>query len=406
MLAVPLLATDSHFWEQERIRLIAICTRLTGNSMAAEDLAQETLYEAWRHRERLYDLSGVSAWLAAIARNICLRWRTQHAHDSAHQRLAGMPDEADALADPLDLEAIIERAETRQLLERALALLPTTARQALVEHCLLDVPYAAIAAQRGLAEATVKMQVHRGKLRLRHLLTTTFAAEVAACGLVDQSSAGEWQPTLLWCPRCGQRHLEGQWNFAVGTLRLRCRDCLGTTGGYMAYDAAPDLFHGVTSLKAGFNRVMRWVNAFYLPAIEQGGVSCACGRFLPLALCLPEAMPSVYQDLAPERYRQIRGLHLHCPACVGTSTMQLTNLALYLPEAWHFWSEHGRIRTLPEQEIAFQGRPALQLAFQPVIGAAQLDIIVARESYAILDVRQSASCYRMTDMTRAEEATA
>jgi DNA-directed RNA polymerase specialized sigma24 family protein len=33
----------------ERARLVRLCARLTGNIDVAEDLAQETLFEAWRH---------------------------------------------------------------------------------------------------------------------------------------------------------------------------------------------------------------------------------------------------------------------------------------------------------------------------------------------------------------------
>ena len=39
----------------ERSRLVRLCTQLTGSSEAAEDLAQETLYEAWHHRDQLHD---------------------------------------------------------------------------------------------------------------------------------------------------------------------------------------------------------------------------------------------------------------------------------------------------------------------------------------------------------------
>jgi len=45
-------AAYSGGWEitlpQERTRLVRLCTLLTGDSAAAEDLAQETLVEAWR----------------------------------------------------------------------------------------------------------------------------------------------------------------------------------------------------------------------------------------------------------------------------------------------------------------------------------------------------------------------
>ena len=39
----------------ERTRLVHLCARLTGDSNAAEDLAQETLLEAWRHFDALRD---------------------------------------------------------------------------------------------------------------------------------------------------------------------------------------------------------------------------------------------------------------------------------------------------------------------------------------------------------------
>ncbi|HKD77041.1 MAG TPA: RNA polymerase sigma factor, partial [Ktedonobacterales bacterium] len=157
MDSVLSLPVDNPFWEGERSRLIALCARLTGSFVAAEDLAQETLYEAWRHRERLHDLTGLSSWLGAIARNVCLRWRAQQGRDVAHHLASDILDQPDIAVDPFDLEAIVEQAETSQLLERALALLPSTTRQSFLEHCLLGVPFATIAARQGLAEATVKM---------------------------------------------------------------------------------------------------------------------------------------------------------------------------------------------------------------------------------------------------------
>jgi len=38
---------------QQRARLIRLCTRMTGKSDVAEDLAQETLLEAWKHLHTL-----------------------------------------------------------------------------------------------------------------------------------------------------------------------------------------------------------------------------------------------------------------------------------------------------------------------------------------------------------------
>lgn len=67
--------TSSFISPQEHARLVRLCATITGSSEAAEDLAQETLLEAWRHLEGLRDPEKRSQWLSGIARNVCLRWK-------------------------------------------------------------------------------------------------------------------------------------------------------------------------------------------------------------------------------------------------------------------------------------------------------------------------------------------
>src|SRR3954465_13508072 len=80
-------------------RLVRLCAHFTGDRDAAEDLAQETLIEAWRHQDRVYDRQGYSSWLSAIARNVSLRWVRQRGREQAHtvtsiNYLAGLPAQA------------------------------------------------------------------------------------------------------------------------------------------------------------------------------------------------------------------------------------------------------------------------------------------------------------------------
>src|SRR4051812_21569300 len=65
-------------------RLVRLCAHFTGDRDAAEDLAQETLIEAWRHQDRVYDWQGYSSWLSGIARNLSLRWIRQRGREGAH----------------------------------------------------------------------------------------------------------------------------------------------------------------------------------------------------------------------------------------------------------------------------------------------------------------------------------
>jgi DNA-directed RNA polymerase specialized sigma24 family protein len=63
---------------QERLRIVRLCTLLTGDADVAEDMAQETLLEAWRSAEKLRDPGAWRPWLSGIARNVCLRWQRKH----------------------------------------------------------------------------------------------------------------------------------------------------------------------------------------------------------------------------------------------------------------------------------------------------------------------------------------
>src|SRR4051795_5887126 len=90
-----------------RRRLGRLGERLTGDRHAAEDLAQETLLEAWRNAHKLHDPTGVDRWLAAIARHVCLRWGRRRGRDAALEPL----EADDATAGTADVELELERAE-------------------------------------------------------------------------------------------------------------------------------------------------------------------------------------------------------------------------------------------------------------------------------------------------------
>jgi len=138
--------------------------RLTGGDAAlADDLAQETFVQAWRHIGSFRGDAKVSTWLYRIAYNA---WLAQRRGARTHEPLNDDDDAPHAASTP-GLEA---QALQRIDVTRALAALPESERVALI-HCFqLDLSHAEAAEVLGWPLGTLKSHVARGKARLRGTL--------------------------------------------------------------------------------------------------------------------------------------------------------------------------------------------------------------------------------------------
>jgi RNA polymerase sigma-70 factor (ECF subfamily) len=361
----------------ERPRLVRLCARLAGDGDAAEDLAQETLVEAWRNAHKLRNPEARRCWLTGIARNVCRRWSQRRRREiarlvgAAGRQAGGGDDRAAEVADDLDLEV-------------ALALLPSETRAVLIARYIEEAPQAAIAARLGVSEGAVAVRLHRGKLALRHLLTTELREDAAAYGLAGTDDGG-WRETRLWCPRCGGRRL-GRFDTMTGELALRCPSCYPEPD-YIpdhiipAEMGMPDLFRGVKGYKAALNRFAAWQQAYYRPALPERVAPCSnCGCPAPLRRGLPA------DSCAPAAVRRERWLHLRCARCGLTLSQGLLGLVLALPEGRRFARTYPRHRLLPERETEAAGRAALVTSLESLDGAARLDVVSARDTYELLTV--------------------
>ncbi len=369
----------------ERRRLVHLCAWLTGDADAAEDLAQETLLEAWRHESALRDPRKRPQWLAGIARNVCLRWGQRRGRERVLlARLhAGQgnpaPMDEEPATDAFAPEVELERDELADLLDRALALLPPTTRDVLVARYVEEAPHVAIAARLRLSEGAVKVRLHRGRLALQRVLITELRQEAAAYGLRATDAAG-WRETRIWCPICGERRLVGDFDTAAGRLLLRCPGCYPTRAdGFNSRTHDPALFAGVKGYKPAFSRVLAAANEYFGAAMATRAAPCLhCGREMPLR----EGSPT---SLEPWR-RTPFALHVTCDRCRATTDCCLVGLAYGLPEARRFWRRHPRIRTLPIRRVEYGGVAALVITVESVTERATLDVIAARDTFRPLDV--------------------
>lgn len=368
----------------DRARLVRLCTWLTGDPMAAEDLAQDTLIEAWQQGHVLRDPAAREAWLSTIARRACLRWARRRDRDVARAvwwghdgaRPGATPE--DQTDDTFDVEVALERAELARLLDRALALLPSPTRAALVAKYIHGTPQAEIAARLGLSEGAIEARLHRGKLVLRHVLTTELREEAAAHG-VGPLATTAWQETRISCTVCGRARLLGHFDQAKPELTLRCPDCYLACGGEYAHTVWAACLTGVAGYKPALSRLVRLATAHFRQALAGGEAPCvACGGRALVRMGRPAHFPPALRAL-PEA-------HLCCTVCGSICDQSLHGLALGLPQGQRFLREHPRIRALPAREVEVDGRAAVVTSFESIAGYATLDVLSACDTFEALGV--------------------
>jgi RNA polymerase sigma factor (sigma-70 family) len=367
----------------DRERLVRLCAFLTGEHSVAEDLAQETLLQAWRSWGTLRDPECRDAWLSGIARNVCRHWLRGHergvvSHDSAEAALRQSDQPA---VDDLEIE--LERSELAELFDRAMALLPPVTRGVLLQRYLEDRSHADIAQRMQLKESTVKVKVHRGKVALRRVLAEHFPDDLAALGVSPVTDEG-WEGTCIWCWQCGERRLQGRRSVSDYELWLRCPGCCREPHEYMThtrYDAVPGL-RWAGSYTAMLDRLFAPAEQYYRKAVVDGKVACPfCSGpalFSPAAQDDPRPYPSL------GHFSGIR-----CETCGEGGESPLVTVTMCLREGQDFSRAHRRIRFVPDQELEYHGRAAVLTGLESVTGAGRLDAIYDRETYRLLAIEQT-----------------
>jgi RNA polymerase sigma-70 factor, ECF subfamily len=150
--------------EEHGAALWSHCLRLTGfDRSRAEDLVQETLLRAWRHRKVLESPPpAVRVWLFTVARNIVIdEWRSRR--HSSELYVAEVPEdpEPDDVTDQLLQSWIVAEALTK---------LSPDHRAVLVQCYYRGRPVAEAAQRLGVPEGTVKSRTHYALRALRLVL--------------------------------------------------------------------------------------------------------------------------------------------------------------------------------------------------------------------------------------------
>jgi RNA polymerase sigma-70 factor (ECF subfamily) len=166
--------------ERHRSMVYRVAFQFAGNHYDAEDIAQDVFIKVYRSLDKFRQDAQLSSWLYRIVMNACIDHRRRQVPagaapfgEEAEQRLLNTPEETPGPEDRA------YAGELGQVLESEINRLPQGQRIVFIMRHHQGLKLVEIADALGLAEGTVKRQLHAAVHRLRHALTRGNVAATA-----------------------------------------------------------------------------------------------------------------------------------------------------------------------------------------------------------------------------------
>ena len=148
-------------------RLYAFLLRLCRNADLAEELTQESFYQALRSFHRYDGSCELFTWLAAIGKNV---WLKQLRRSSRSPEDLAPFEELLRAGDDSQPEEILSRRETAKAVRAAVKALPKKSRDVVILRIYGDLPFREIASSLKISESSAKVIFFRAKNSLREAL--------------------------------------------------------------------------------------------------------------------------------------------------------------------------------------------------------------------------------------------
>jgi len=145
-------------------RIYAVCLRILGDRVEAEERTQDVFVRAWDRLGTFRGESAFSTWLYRLAVNEVLRARRAAGRRAARETLSDSVEQHEAAPDER------QPGGRGEELERAIAALPEGARTVFVLYDIEGYQHEEIAEVLGIAPGTSKAQLHRARRLLRGAL--------------------------------------------------------------------------------------------------------------------------------------------------------------------------------------------------------------------------------------------
>lgn len=159
-----------------RNRVMGIATRMLGDRVEAEDLAQDVFVKVYHGLQGFQGESLFSTWLYRITANSCLNHRKRRRRET--QISDGADDPELTLSDPSsDPHHLLEQKELKIVLEKTIQSLPEEQRIVLILRDIEGLSYEGIAASLGLELGTVRSRLHRARLQVQASIREKFSLD-------------------------------------------------------------------------------------------------------------------------------------------------------------------------------------------------------------------------------------
>jgi RNA polymerase sigma-70 factor (ECF subfamily) len=186
------MAAFEELYRRHSSRLYSVAYRMTGSAADAEDLLQDIFLQVYRRIDSFRGEAALGTWLHRLAVNATLDFL--RSKQGRRQQATDYIDDLDAVEPAAHASWRPDAALNRLELERAVAQLPPSYRQAFLLHDVEGLAHHEVSEMLGIAEGTSKSLVHKARMRLRTLLRGGPAA-----------AAGQVVPFAVGPGRAGER---------------------------------------------------------------------------------------------------------------------------------------------------------------------------------------------------------
>jgi RNA polymerase sigma-70 factor (ECF subfamily) len=164
-------------FDKYKKRVINYCYRYCGHRAVAEDLSQEIFIRVYKAAPSYRPKARFTTWLFKIATNVCLNEIRKPIYRAKLESIDQKPDEGNPASREIAMEPaksmpdmLLETHQYQAQVKQAMAQLPEQQRAALLLRTTEEFSYREIGRQINCSENRVKILIHRGRKRLKHIL--------------------------------------------------------------------------------------------------------------------------------------------------------------------------------------------------------------------------------------------